>query len=136
MQELRALRVGSVLEDGAALTPCDEEAVLGDGDVQGGGGSHADATAEGSSIGAVGLADECHGSAGAADPAGSLGQQLLEPAKAVLLKAVVLWLVYMSTGPSTYISGKSTHARSNAKSTASSSLGYVKTNLSLNSGLR
>lgn len=74
VQELGALRVGSVLEDGAALAPCDEEAVLWDGNVERGGGSHADAAAEGCGVGVVGLADECHWSGGAADPARSLGK--------------------------------------------------------------
>lgn len=74
VQELGALWVGSVLEDGAALAPCDEEAVLGDGNVERGGGSHSDAAAEGCGIGVVGLADERHWSGGAADPARSLGK--------------------------------------------------------------
>lgn len=96
MQELGALRVRGVLEDGAALAPGGEEAVLGDGDVEGRGGGHAGAAAEGRGVGAVGLADECHRSGSAADPAGSLGEQLLEPVEAVLPKAVVLWLVAVS----------------------------------------
>lgn len=96
MQELGALRVRGIFEYSASLAPGDEEAIIGDGDVQGGGGSHADAAAEGCGIGAVGLADECHRSAGAADPARSLGEQLLEPAEAVLLKAVVIWLASVS----------------------------------------
>lgn len=74
VQELGALWVWSVLEDGAALAPGDEEAVLGDGNVERGGGSHADAAAEGCGIGVVGLADERHWSGGAADPARSLGK--------------------------------------------------------------
>lgn len=96
VQELSTLRVRCIFEYSAALAPGDEEAIVGDGDVQGGGGSHADAAAEGRGIGAVGLADECHRSSGAADPARSLGEQLLEPAEAILLKAVVLWLVSVS----------------------------------------
>lgn len=74
VQELGALWVGRVLEDGAALAPCDEEAVLGDGNVERGGGNHADAATEGCGISGVGLADECHWSGGAADPARSLGK--------------------------------------------------------------
>lgn len=96
VQELGALGVRGVFKNGASLAPGDEEAILGDGDVQGGGGSHADTAAEGCGIAVVGLADECHRSTGAADPARSLCEKLLEPAKAVLLKAVVLWLVSMS----------------------------------------
>lgn len=96
MQELGAFGVTGVFKNGASLAPGDEEAILGDGDVQGGGGGHADTAAEGCGIAVVGLADEYHRSTGAADPARSLCEKLLEPAKAVLLKAVVLWLVSMS----------------------------------------
>lgn len=90
VQEPGALGVRGVLEDGAALAPGDEEAVLGDGDVVGRRGGHADAAAEGCGVGAVGLADECDGGGGAADPARSLGEELLEPVEAILADAVVL----------------------------------------------
>lgn len=96
VQELGALRVWGVLEDGAALAPGDEEAVLGDGYVVGRRGGHADAAAEGCGVCAVGLADEGDGSGGAADPARSLGEELLEPVEAILSNAVVRWLVFLS----------------------------------------
>lgn len=96
MQELGALRMGGVLEDGAALAPSDKKAVFGDRDVEGSCGQHADAAAEGCGVGAVGLADECDRSGGAADPARPLGEELLKPAVAVLTNAVVLCLVLMS----------------------------------------
>ena len=99
MQELRALRMGSILEDGAALAPSNEEAVLGYRDIEGRGGNHADAAAESGGGGAIALADECHRSGGAADPARSLGEKLFEPIDAVLPEAVVLWLVFVSCNP-------------------------------------
>lgn len=96
VQELGALRMGGVLEDGAALAPGGEEAVLGDGDVEGGGGEHANAAAKGCGVGAVGLAHECGRGGRAANPARILGEQLLEPVETVLLKTVVIQLASVS----------------------------------------
>lgn len=94
MQQLGALGMGSVLEDGTALAPVNEISVLGDRNVERGGGQQSDAAGEGGDVGAVGLADECDRSSSAADPARSLSEKLLEPAIAVLPNAVVLKLAH------------------------------------------
>lgn len=90
VQKLGTLLVRGILKDSTTLTPRDEEAFLGNGDVERGGGNHADTASEGHRVRVVGLAHHGGGSSSAAHPTRVLGEQVLEPAVAVLLHPISL----------------------------------------------
>lgn len=89
VQELGALRVGRVLEDGARLGPGDELALDRVGDVQGRGGVEDARRGEAGGPLRVVLGEDCARCACSAHPAGVLGDKLVQPGAAVLLFTVV-----------------------------------------------
>lgn len=88
VQELGSLRVRSILENTAGLGPRDEATLDGVAGVDGSGRVQAAGGGEGGGPGGVVLAEDGAGSLGAADPAGVLGDELVEPLGAVLLDTV------------------------------------------------
>lgn len=95
VQQLGGLGVGRVLEDSGVLGPGDKG-----GGARGGGKGRVDVVARGhlqvgarreaGGFGLVGRAEDGVGRGGAADPAGVLGEEALEPGLAELLDAVVV----------------------------------------------
>lgn len=86
VQQLSALGMGSILENGTGLGPRDEVARGGrEREVEGRRGRQANGSGEGCNVGAVGAGDEGRGRASTADPARLLGEQLLKPLVALLL---------------------------------------------------
>lgn len=89
VQELGALGVRSVLEDTAGLGPRGEATLDGVAGVDGSGRVQSAGGGEGGGPSGVVLAEDGAGSLGAADPAGVLGDELVEPLSAVLLDTVL-----------------------------------------------
>lgn len=88
MQQLGTFWVRRFLEDGARLGPTDEIGFGGEGDAEGAECVEADARAEGGDVLAVGGGDEADCGCGAANPAGVLEEEGVEPFPAVLLDTV------------------------------------------------
>lgn len=86
VQELGALRVGRILEDGAGLRPGDEAALGGERGVVGSRGLEAEGGGEGGDVGAVGGADERGRGCRATHPTWVIFEQLVEPFGAILLE--------------------------------------------------
>ena len=85
MEQLGALWVRRVFEDGAVLRPGGEGALGGVGEAEGWEGDVANGGGECCCVGAVGGCDESCWCCGAADPARILREEGVEPGGAVLL---------------------------------------------------
>lgn len=88
MEKLGSLGVGSILQNGGSLGPGHVLALSRVRELEGGRIREATANSEISSRGAVLQAGESTGSRSTADPAGLLGDELVEPRNTILLQAV------------------------------------------------